>query len=290
MIASAPARAPALDAITLAAGSLEARFVPGAGMVGCSLRHRGEQLLGQRQGAAAYARSGATMGIPFLHPWANRVTTPGLPPDVPREEHGLGIHGVLPRGWQVLRSGSTGVHAALDFLGHDAFPYPHRVEQRVALDPRRLEIETLLMATGAAPVPITFGFHPYLRLPGVPRGDWIVALPRRRRLLADARGIPTGDGVREIAEIKRLGRRTFDDGYDSLPPRARFALAGGGRRITVEFAAGYPVAQVYAPPDDDVICFEPMTARTNALVSGSGLRTVAPGTTFCAAFSIVVDG
>ena len=279
-----------LDRVLLAAGSLEATFVPGAGMVGCSLRHRGDELLGQRSGVAAYAREGATMGIPFLHPWANRVTTPDLPPDVPRDEHGLGIHGVVPRAWRLLRTGTTGVHAALDFPGDRAFPYAHRVEHRIALDPRRLEIETVLTATGAVAVPIAFGFHPYLRVPGVPRREWLVALPRRRRLVPDAYGIPTGEGVAEVAEIKRLGRRTFDDGYDRLPPRPRFALAGGGRRITVELGAGYNVAQIYAPADDDVICFEPMTAPTNALVSRAGLRTIAPGTTFGASFTITIDG
>ena len=35
---------------------------------------------------------------------------------------------------------------------------------------------------------------------------------------------------------------------------------------------GYPYAQVYAPDDDDVIAFEPMTAPTNTLVSGQDLK------------------
>ncbi|HEX2085915.1 MAG TPA: aldose 1-epimerase [Solirubrobacteraceae bacterium] len=259
-------------------------------MVGVSLRHAGEELLGQRDGVAAYALQGATMGIPFLHPWANRVTTPGLPGDVPRDEHGLGIHGVLPHVWRVRRAGTTGVHAVLDFPAHPAFPYEHRVEHRIGIDPRRLTIETLLTATGDVAVPVSFGFHPYLRLPGEPREDWVVALPRRRRLLTDRLGIPTGERVAEVAEVKRLRDRTFDDGYADLGPRPRFAVGGGGRRITVELGAGYNVAQVYAPADDDVICFEPMTAPTNALVSGKGLRTVAPGATFRAAFAVAVDG
>ena len=47
--------------------------VPAIGMVVASLRHRGEELLAQRDGLAAYAREGTTMGVPFLHPWANRL-------------------------------------------------------------------------------------------------------------------------------------------------------------------------------------------------------------------------
>ena len=54
-------------------GELEAAFAPEAGLVGCSLTHRGEELLAQRKGLEEYARSGSTFGIPFLHPWANRL-------------------------------------------------------------------------------------------------------------------------------------------------------------------------------------------------------------------------
>jgi galactose mutarotase-like enzyme len=56
----------------------------------------------------------------------------------------------------------------------------------------------------------------------------------------------------------------------------------------VTFGPGYPVAQVFAPPGRDLVCFEPMTAPVNALASGQGLRWVAPGAAFRAAFTIAV--
>jgi aldose 1-epimerase len=52
---------------------LEATFVPDAGMICSSLRHRGEELLAQNTGVLAYAQRGTTMGIPLLYPWANRL-------------------------------------------------------------------------------------------------------------------------------------------------------------------------------------------------------------------------
>ena len=36
------------------------------------------------------------------------------------------------------------------------------------------------------PVPVAFGYHPYLVLPGVPRAEWEVELPVDARLLLDA--------------------------------------------------------------------------------------------------------
>ena len=66
-------------------------------------------------------------------------------------------------------------------------------------------------------------------------------------------------------------------------------LAGGGRRISVDLVEGYRYAQVFAPDNDDVICFEPMSAPANALVSGRDLQVVEPGATHSATFAITVE-
>jgi aldose 1-epimerase len=292
--------------VVLAAGDLEATFVPEVGMVGTSLRHRGAELLDRQAGLAAYARTGAVMGIPLLHPWANRlaghryraggqdVRLPAGPPLVRCEEHGLPIHGLLAASphWQPTEISGARLRARLDFSAHPvllaAFPFPHELRLDVALGPDALRIATTLSATGDAAVPVSFGFHPYLRLPGVPRSEWEVGLPERRHLIADERGIPTGAGARQPAERFTLAARTFDDGYDGLRAGAAFTLAGGGRRIAVRFERGYPVGQVFAPAGGPFICFEPMTAPTNALRSGDGLRWVEPGSEFTAVFSIAV--
>jgi galactose mutarotase-like enzyme len=105
----------------------------------------------------------------------------------------------------------------------------------------------------------------------------------------DERSIPTGASAFEPYECFVLGSRTYDDGYVSVRRGARFALSGGGRRIVLRFDSGYPCAQVYAPDDDDVICFEPMTAPTDALVSGDHLTWVPPGASYTATFSISVS-
>ncbi|MFM9126860.1 MAG: hypothetical protein ACKOTA_04740, partial [Solirubrobacterales bacterium] len=97
-----------LPALTLVSPEeLEATFVPGAGMVGCSLRDRGEELLGQRGGLAAWREKSSTFGIPLLYPWANRlgasryeaagrsVEIESGAPLVHREGNGLPIHGLL---------------------------------------------------------------------------------------------------------------------------------------------------------------------------------------------------
>src|SRR4051794_8842651 len=306
---AAPERIDGFDTLVLRSedAEVEAAFVPTAGNVVASLRDGGEELLGSGKGLRRYARDGATMGIPLLHPWANRlagdtyeaagkrVTLPAASGLVQREEHGLPIHGLLggsPR-WEVERWSDAALHAELDFGAYPdllaGFPFPHRLAIDATLFGRTLTIRTTLLSTGAGAVPLSFGYHPYLRLPGVPREEWRISLPVMRRLELDERSIPTGRSRLFPSCSGDLRDHAFDDGFVDVRPGAVFAVAGGGRRIEVCFDEGYRAAQVFAPPTDDVICFEPMTAPANALVSGDRLPMAGPGERYAAAFSITVD-
>jgi aldose 1-epimerase len=305
-----PTRVEGYEAVRLRSPSddVDATFVPSAGMVGASLRDHGAELLHRNGGVHRYARGGSTMGIPLLHPWANRLAGDGYRVDdtavrldpasplVQRDEQGLPIHGLLngfPHWRRVEPDEGWALAAEVDFVEHPellaGFPFAHRLRLDVALRRRRVTVRTTLAATGDRPVPVAFGFHPYLHLPDVARERWRVDLPAMRHLELAARSIPTGATRALDAQSGQLGSRAFDDGYVDLPEGAEFVLAGGGRRITVCLEQGYPVAQVFAPCSADVVCFEPMTAPTNALVTGDGLTLVAPGERYVATFSITVE-
>jgi galactose mutarotase-like enzyme len=280
-------------AVVLASPQLGATFVPELNMVGCSLRHEGEELLGQRGGLRRYAEAGSSMGIPLLHPWANRMDAPLRGHDVKRDANGLPMHGLLTAhpGWRITGSAADAGFASLlarfGFVDEGllaAFPYPHELRLEIRLSEATLSVATTLTATAEKAVPVAFGWHPYLRLPGLPRGDWQVELPVRERALLDARGIPTGEREPFARAPGPLGDEEYDDLFTGVG--GAFVLQGAGRRISIAFDEGYPWAQVYAPVGEDFICFEPMTAPTNALVSGDGLTHVAPGESFSARFSI----
>ena len=270
----------------LTGGDLEATFAPEAGMVCHSLRHRGVELLGQRDGLEAYATTGKTMGIPFLHPWANRLgaweyEALGVRVDLEgtsvRADSGTGLpmHGTLPRPWHVVQPGVAELEGA-----SDAFPFPHTVRLEATVGDA-LRITTTIEAHDG-PVPVSFGFHPFLTIPGVPRTEWHVEIPVTRR-----RAFPSGETEPVEPHIGPLGDRAYDDGYDEREDRP-FVVAGGGRRIEVTFEEGFPFAQVYAPPANDLISFEPMTAPTDALRAGT-FPVAEPGKPFRAVFSIAVD-
>jgi galactose mutarotase-like enzyme len=115
-----------------------------------------------------------------------------------------------------------------------------------------------------------------------------VAIPVRTRLVLDERMLPTGGTESANEPLAPLGDRSFDDAYTDIDLRGVFALEGGGRRIEVTFGEGFDYAQVYAPADQEFVCFEPMTAPANALSTGTGLRTVAPGEALSASFEVRV--
>ena len=291
---------------------LEAAFAPGVGMIGCSLRHEGDELLGQGGGLTRYAETGSTMGIPLLHPWANRLAgfeyrLEGVDVRLDRErtplhfdEHGLPIHGLAAASpyWQVTAAEADGnaarLSARLPFADRPelmaGFPFAHELLIDVSLADEVLTLTTMLRATGEVAVPVAFGYHPYLRLPGAPRESWRITLPVRAHGQLDARSIPTGVTEPVTVPPGPLGDRVYDDLYPELEEGAIFALEGAGRRLEVRFGEGYPIAQVYAPEGREFICFEPMTAPTNALVTGGPeLPLVAPGEAFTARFSVAVE-
>jgi galactose mutarotase-like enzyme len=138
-------------------------------------------------------------------------------------------------------------------------------------------------------VPVSFGFHPYFGIPGLPRAEWRLALPAMRRLRLDSRGIPNGEADRFERFDARLGDLALDAGFALPDERASFSLRGGGASIRVELLAGYRYAQVFAPAGQDLVALEPMTAPTSALTHGRGLEIVPPGGRFRAAFRVQVD-
>jgi galactose mutarotase-like enzyme len=199
------------------------------------------------------------------------------------------------RAWDVVEIDADDDRARLvatfPFGDHDellaSFPFPHEVGITAVVDGSGLEVTTSVRPTGRRAVPVSFGWHPYLRLPGVHRDRLAVALPARRHLILDDRGIPTTSARRERAEVVALAGRTFDDAY-VVRRGTGFGLEGGGRSVRVELGPGYGFAQVYAPRGKAFAALEPMTAPTNALVTGEH-PTVAPGSTFTATFRVTAS-
>ena len=308
---------PEFETVTLVSpANVTATFVPGAGMVCCSMTHDGEEMLGQRYGLSGYLESGKTFGVPILAPWANRlgrmayavvhegggIRRIDVHPDTPHmrfDSFGQPIHGLLrgSRDWQVLEVAATATEAwitgrlVFDQRRSDfsAFPFEHHIDLKATLRGTSLTFSTEIHATGQDEVPIAFGWHPYLTIPGLDRREWEVYLPFTRRCPLGDTLLPTG--TREDVEpiTGTLGDRHLDDLFADVANGTTAFIRGNGRKMSIRFDLGYDWAIVYGPPNRNHICVEPMTAASDPFSGQDPMEVVPRGGVFRAAFTIRVD-
>ncbi|GAB6196102.1 aldose epimerase family protein [Lysobacter xanthus] len=291
---------------TLAAGELLAVFRPEQGMLCTSLKHRGEEILRRVDEMDEALATGMSIGIPLNYPFANRLRGTSydfdgrevhLDPASPwlmKDWNDIIIHGVpWPKlEWRVQEATDRRLRSRLawnrpELLG--VFPFEHEVEMTATLDGLGLTIETAVLATAGTRVPVSFGFHPYIGVPGLRRDQWRLSLPAMQGIVLDARLLPVGERTDLPAYDDRLADLDFDHGFAFVSGAPSMSIEGNGRRVTVDFLENFRYAQIYAPPGFDYISLEPMTAPADALRSHEDLPVVDAGGRFAATFRIRVE-
>ena len=290
--------------VQIESGKIKAKFLPDLGMLGASLQYDGVEILRRIEDIDAAARRGSTAGIPILYPWANRLSEFQFEVEgknisldkssslIHLDEHGLPLHGVP---WSMLKWNPKNVekHRIIAELNWNTphlleiFPFPHQVIMTVVAQSNRLNVETTVIANSK--MPISFGYHPYFGIPNLERSKWKLKLPAMKKLLLNKQRIPTGKFEEFAGFNDQLRSNEFADGFELVNPQNEFSIEGSGWKITIQFLAGYTHAQVFAPRDKNFIALEPMTAPTNALVSGKNLRLLGPGGKFSASFEILIE-
>src|SRR6185437_7887883 len=158
---------------------------------------------------------------------------------------GLPIHGVLPSllRWDVVAgAGGDSATGRLTWTSAELlelFPYRHEVRLAIGVIDGELTIATEVCANHGDPVPVSFGYHPYVRIPSVPREAWQVDLAASRRLVLDERGIPTGQRKPVGERHQTLAQSSWDDAFDDLTQPTVFGVAAGDTGVTVTFRRGY---------------------------------------------------
>lgn len=276
---------------------------------------------------AALAAKPALNGVPFLAPWANRLDGPGFWANGKRYElnaglanfqkdnHDLPMHGLLSASslWRVVDAGadanSAHVTSRLEFWKHpelmEQWPFAHEYEMTYRLSEGTLQVKIAVKNLSAEPMPLVIGFHPYYRIPDVPRDEWTAHLSVRKAVVADNRLIPTGElKPADLPDPVPLKNRVLDNGFTDLERdsqgRAHFSIESGGKKVEVMFGPKYPVAVIWEPNGPggrprEFICFEPMTAVTDGInLHHDGkypdLQTVASGATWTESFWIRPSG
>jgi aldose 1-epimerase len=259
-------------------------------------------------------------GIPLLAPWANRLSSDtyvvnGREYTLNRklgnlrlDKNHLPIHGFLTfTAWTVedVYADENGAEArsVLDFTKHPEwmaqFPFAHQLEWRHQVANGQVSVRLSIANDSGESMPLMIGFHPYFLVPGSGRDDWRIDPPVRTHMLVSDAIIPTGEcepaAFHGQTELKTL---SLDDVYTDLERDATgdaiFCVTDGRHSVQVGFGHEFPVAVIYAPFERNFICFEPMTAPTDAIhlaAEGrySALRMIAPGTTWSGEFWVKVS-
>lgn len=260
----------------------------------------------------------ALCGNPFLAPFANRIDQDafyaggkkyllnGEIGNLRRDGNQKPIHGLLMFSplWKVVEH-KADRHAAwatsrLEFWKYPElmaqFPFAHTLEMTYRLSDGALEVETTIRNHSEAAMPVAIGYHPYFRVTDAPRDQWTVHVAAKRHYRLSPQLIPTGETEAvTLSNPVSLATTQLDDvfgGLDRGPDgRAEFWVKGRRETVAVTYGPKYPVAVVYAPPGREFICFEPMSAITNAFnLAHSGaykdLQTIPAGETWKESFWI----
>jgi len=276
-----------------AAHGVEVAIAPSIGNCAYEMKVHGQNILHfPYDDITGFPRGNEQCPVPLLAPWANRMTEQGFWANGRRYAFNLGLgnlnpamqmHGLLSNSplWRVseLAGGADSAHVTsrLEFWKEPdlmaQWPFAHEYEMTYSLTGGVLEVRLTVINVGAQPMPLMAGYHPYFRIPGIPRDEWVARIPARQRVVADGRRIPTGERTpMDLPSPLPLKGRTLDDGFVDLERdssgRAHFSIEAAGRAVEVAFGPKYTVAVVWepAPPPGrtrEFICFEPMTAITD---------------------------
>ena len=305
------------------AHATEVSIVPSIGNIAYAMTVHGKNILWNPFSSLAEMKSKPVLfGVPFLAPWANRLDQDAFYANgkkyllnselgnIRRDDNKKPIHGLLmfsPH-WKVTHLAgddrSARVTSRLEFWRYPdlmaQFPFAHAIEMTYKLSGGMLEVETLLENQSSDPMPVATGYHPYFQVPDIPRDQWKVHVAARQHLELSPQLVPTGDGTPvNLPDPAPLATTQLDDVFTNLvrgkDERAEFWVEGGGRKISVIYGPKYTVAIVYAPPGKNFICFEPMSAITNAFnLAHAGiykeLQSIPPGGAWRESFWIAPSG
>jgi aldose 1-epimerase len=304
-----------------AAHAVEVSVMPSAGNRAYEMKVHGHNILYfAGKDLAQYEKRPPMDGVPFLAPWGNRLDEAAFWANGKKYQlnPGLGnlslaplpIHGLLVTSplWKVTEvaadAHSAHVTSRLEFWKYPQlmaqWPFAHEYEMTYRLADGVLEVRTTVTNLSAEAMPLAIGFHPFYRIPDVPRDEWTAHLPARQAVLTDARLIPTGEfQPMDLPDPLPLKGRTLDNGFRDLvrdgEGRAAFWIEAGGKKVEVLFGRNYPAAVVWEPAGREFICFEPMAGITDAVnLNHEGkypdLQTVASGSKWTESFWIRASG
>ncbi len=238
----------------------------------------------------------AASGV-VLVPWPNRIrdgkySFGGVDRQLALSEPAFGnaSHGLLRFGsYTAVEASDERIVLAADVVPQTGYPFHLRTRVTFTLLADGLHVSHVIGNVGAEAAPVALGIHPYLQIGGVATEDLVLRSTGTSTLVLDERKIPVDevpvDDATDLRAGRRLGDVALDNAYRGLERdadgRAHHTLtAPDGRRVELWQDAGFEWVQVFTtdryPGNPLAVAIEPMTAPSNAFVTGTDLIVLQP--------------
>lgn len=230
-----------------------------------------------------------------LVPWPNRTaagrwTWHGQTQQLTLSEPAAGnaIHGLLRHTfYRVAERDADAITLAAKVAAQPGWPVPLATTVRYAVGPDGLAVTHTVHNVGSEPVPFGIGAHPYVRAGAADTDDCVLTLAAASALPLQG-GLPTGparpDPDLDFSTGRPLRGIELDHAFGDCAVtdgKVRHRLAGPDGGVEVWADPDFGWVQVFTPggfPDRGrAVAVEPMTCPPDALNSGLGLLTLAPG-------------
>jgi aldose 1-epimerase len=248
-----------------------------------------------------------------LAPWPNRLgdgryTFDGQPARAAlnEPERSNAIHGLmrwLP--WHPVERADDAVELGCVLQPQPGYPWRLELRLRYRLADAGLTVTAEAHNLAGRTTPFGIGFHPYLTV-GTPTVDTTtLRLPAHRRLVADSRGLPTGEVAVDGTDFdftagRPVASMVLDTGYTDLDRgddgRARVVLGrpDGDVGLTLWVDETFDYLMVFTGDTVEPagrrrrsVAVEPMTCPPNAFASGNGIIRLEPGAAWTGSWGIV---
>jgi len=212
-------------------------------------------------------------GIPVLFPSPGKLTGDRYPRGS-MKQHGFARNVA----WTVVERNISSARLALSSSEETRAQYPwdFRAELAVTLGERSLRLEQRVTAatSNTEPMPFGFGFHPYFAVPVDEKAATTIetsatrAFDNVRKANIDLHGIDLAAGEVDLHLL------------DHDCTESELAWFAGTTRVRVRASPDYRRWVIWTLPEKPFVCLEPWTCPGDALNTGEGLITLAPGATW----------
>ena len=186
------------------------------------------------------------------------------------KQHGFARN--LP--WDVVRTGTEGAATVTLRLASNAatranYPWEFTVEYTYTLRGDVLRIDQRFENTGKDPMPFGAGFHPYFHVKQSEKGVTKIGTKATRAF---------DNVIKKNVDVSRIDLTLAEVDLHLLDHGPRpCTLETPGRKITLTGSPEFTHWVVWTLTGKAFVCVEPWTSPGNALNTGEGLITLAPG-------------